>query len=113
MAESIKHKMEEAGHKAGEAVEKAAHWAKDKASQVFGSGGSSHPAIAEHMDVIGSCGMTLGRVDHVEGDEIKLTKSDSPDGRHHLIPMAWVSRVDQHVHLSKSCGEAQAEWQDA
>ena len=35
--------------------------------------------IREHMDVYGSCGNFLGKVDHVEGDSIKLTKSDSPD----------------------------------
>jgi len=30
------------------------------------------------MAVYGSCGNFLGRVDHVEGDQIKLTKNDSP-----------------------------------
>ena len=66
--------------------------------------------IAEHMPVYGSCGNKLGTVDHVQGDQIKLTKGDSPDGQHHLIPAAWVARVDQHVHLSKDCGAAKREW---
>lgn len=140
MAESIKDKVEEAahkasetatkvGHKVGEAVEKAADWTKEKATEVghrldetaqkvehkaketFGTGSSAKSTIREHMDVIGSCGMKLGRVDHVEGSELKLTKTDSPDGQHHMIPMSWVDHVDEHVHLTKSCGQAQAEWQ--
>ena len=69
--------------------------------------------ITEHMDVIGSCGNKLGKVDHVEGSYIKLTKNDSADGQHHLIPTSWVSRVDSHVHLSKNCGDAKREWQTA
>lgn len=66
--------------------------------------------IAEHMPVYGSCGTKLGVVDHVQGDQIKLTRNDSPDGQHHLIPTAWVSRVDQHVYLSKDCEAARREW---
>jgi hypothetical protein len=130
----IAEKANEIGHKVGEKVEEVADWAKEKAHQAgnrveeaaqkvqhkaqetFGAG-SSHGAtvptasIREHMDVIGSCGNKLGRVDHVEGGHIKLTKNDSPDGMHHLIPMNWVERVDDHVHLSKSCGAAAREWQ--
>jgi hypothetical protein len=67
-------------------------------------------SIREHMDVIGSCGNRLGRVDRVEGGSIKLTKDSSGDGQHHYVPMDWVARVDQHVHLNKDCGEAKREW---
>ena len=69
--------------------------------------------IKEHMDVIGSCGNKLGRVDGVEGSSIKLTKDGAPDNRHHYVPMDWVDHVDQHVHLNKDCGKAKREWQDA
>jgi hypothetical protein len=127
-----------AGHKVGEKVEEAADWAKEKAHQVgnrveemaqkaehkaketfgdsFGTDSTrgttnSTADIREHMDVIGSCGNKLGKVDHVEGSQIKLTKNDSPDGMHHLIPTSWIAKVDQHVHLNKSCGEAAREWQ--
>ena len=34
-----------------------------------------HENIREHMDVIGSDGTKVGTVDHVQGSEIKLTKS--------------------------------------
>lgn len=135
--EEAGHKLAETatkvGHKVGETVEEAADWAKEKTHQVgnrldeaaqkaehkaketFGETGPAGTLadIREHMDVIGSCGNKLGRVDHVEGSHIKLTKSDSPDGQHHLIPTSWVSRVDSHVHLSKDCGEAKREWQPA
>jgi hypothetical protein len=137
-AEAAGHKIAEAatkaGHKVGEKVEEAADWAKEKAHQVgnrveevaqkaehkaketFGASSGttcSTADIREHMDVIGSCGNKLGRVDHVEGSHIKLTKNDSPDGMHHLIPMSWVTKVDKSVHLNKSCGEAAREWQPA
>jgi hypothetical protein len=149
MADTVKDKVEEAGHKiaekateighkVGEKAEKAADWAKEKAHEIgnraeeagqkakhkmqetFGSGAGSASSsandltianIREHMDVIGSCGKKLGRVDHVEGSQIKLTKNDSPDGKHHLIPTSWVTQVGDQVHLSKSCGEAAREWQ--
>lgn len=144
MAESIKDKLDDAGHKitetatkvghaVGEKVEEATDWAKEKAHQVgnridetvqkvehkaketFGGTGTGGAiaSIREHMDVIGSCGNKLGKVDHVMGGEIKLTKNDSPDGQHHTIPTSWVSRVDEHVHLTKNCGEAKREWQPA
>src|SRR5262249_29544921 len=68
--------------------------------------------IREHMQVLGSCGGLIGRVDRAEGASIKLTK-DSPnaDGEHRYIPLAWVERVDQHVHLNRPCRDVQVEWQ--
>jgi len=70
--------------------------------------------IKEHMDVIGSDGQRVGTVDHVEGAEkIKLAKHDAPDGKHHLIPLSMVERVDSHVHLNKSAKDVQKEWQAA
>ena len=140
-AEAAGHKIAEAatrvGNKVGEKVEEATDWAKDKAHQVghrvdeatqaaqhraketFGDSSASHSlsgagvaaGIREHMEVIGSCGTKLGRVDRVEGNQIKLTKNDSPDGMHHLIPTSWVENVDDQVHVSKTCGEASREWQ--
>jgi len=66
--------------------------------------------ICERMDVVASCGTKIGVVDHVEGDSIKLTKKDSSDGQHHLIPKSWVARVDEHVHLNKNSEEARKDW---
>lgn len=71
-------------------------------------------AIKEHMDVIASDGQKVGRVDHLDGkDKIKLTKTDSADGKHHLVPVAWVAKVDSHVHLNKSAKEVTTNWSAA
>jgi hypothetical protein len=141
MAESMKgkaveagHKIAEAattvGHKVSEAAEKATDWVKEKAHEVGhraeevaqkvrhkteGTCGAAKTTadIREHMEVFGSCGNKLGLVDGVEGSSIKLTKNDSPDGLHHYVPLSWVGRVDEHVHLTKNCGEAKREWQAA
>ena len=66
--------------------------------------------ITEHMEVLCSKGMHLGTIDRVQGDEIKLTKSDSDDGMHHLIPASLVASVDTKVHLSKPCDEIKQSW---
>ena len=56
--------------------------------------------IMEHMEVVGSDGLHVGTVDHMEGDtRIKLTKTDSQDGRHHYLASHLVERVDTRVHL--------------
>ena len=141
MAESVKDKVEDAGqkiadaaskvgHKVGEKMEEAADWAKEKAHQAehrveeaahkvgaklsesTGAVGSAAD-IREHQDVYASCGTKIGTVDHVEGDSIKLTRSGSPDGQHHRIPLSWVAKVHDHVHLNKDHVAVQSEWKDA
>jgi hypothetical protein len=68
--------------------------------------------IREHMDVITSCGCHIGKVDRVEGDKIKLTKSDpGSGGRHHYIPKSWVSLVDNRVHLNKNVEDTKQLWE--
>ena len=67
--------------------------------------------IVEHTDVIASDGTKMGTVDHMDGpDHIKLARTTSPDGQHHLVPMAWVDYVDRHVHLKKTPYEVKAGW---
>jgi hypothetical protein len=67
--------------------------------------------IQEHMEVLAADGSHVGTVDHLEGeDRIKLTQSDSADGMHHFIPVAWVDHVDDHVHLNKDADEVYSEW---
>ena len=68
--------------------------------------------IKEHMDVISSDKRTVGKVDHLDADKIKLTKQSSPGGdHHHFIPVAWIDHVDQHVHLTKSGADITAHWE--
>src|SRR5215813_3029160 len=72
-------------------------------------------AIKEHMEVVGSDGVHVGTVDHLEGrDTVKLTKDD-PDagGEHHYIPLAWIDHVEMKVHLKQSAAEAKARWKSA
>jgi hypothetical protein len=64
--------------------------------------------VKEHMPVVCSDNTQFGTVDRVEGDSIKLTKDQS--GQHHWIPMNWVSRVDDKVHVDRSGGQAMKEW---
>ena len=65
--------------------------------------------IKEHMDVISSDRKTVGKVDHMDGtDKIKLTKTSSPDGKHHFVPLSWVDHVDSHVHLNKPVNDISA-----
>lgn len=68
--------------------------------------------IKEHMEVVGSDGVHVGTVDHMEGaNEVKLTKDDEEaGGEHHFIPLAWVDHVDGKVHLKQSGAEAKARW---
>jgi hypothetical protein len=51
---------------------------------------SGHAAqVKEHMEVVGSDGKHVGTVDHMDGDRIKLTRKDDPDGsgqHHHYTP---------------------------
>ena len=61
--------------------------------------------IKEHAEVIGADGVHVGTVDGIEGNRIKLTKSDSgqggPEGHHHYIDGGLVASVhDNTVRLS-------------
>ena len=70
-------------------------------------------AIKEHMDVIASDGGRGGRVDHVKEGQIELAKLDLDTGfKHRMIPLDWVTRVDEHVHLNLTEDEAKARWTD-
>jgi hypothetical protein len=71
--------------------------------------------IKERMEVVGSDGVHVGTVDHLEGrDTVKLT-SDDPEagGENHYIPLAWVDHVEMKVHLKQSGAEAKARWKSA
>ena len=120
MAESLKDKVSDAGHAIGEAaksagqsIAKGAKQAKEWVADKTGLGDSKaacDATVCERMDVIASCGKKVGVVDHVEGQAIKLTRNDSPDGQHHYIPKDWVDHVDAHVHLKKNSVETEQGW---
>jgi hypothetical protein len=65
--------------------------------------------IKEHMEVIGADGVHVGTVDHVDGDRIKLTKSDggAHAGHHHYISVGLVAEVEgDKVRLSATGANA-------
>ena len=70
--------------------------------------------IREHMEVIGSDGGHVGKVDHVQGDQIELSKMDLGSGfRHHLIPITWVETVqDDKLCLNMTKDAAKASWRE-
>jgi hypothetical protein len=69
--------------------------------------------IHEHMEVKGSDGKHIGTVDRIEGQRIKLTKSDAAaGGQHHYIDMNMVDQIKGGaVCLNKSADEARSTWQ--
>ncbi|WNO54696.1 DUF2171 domain-containing protein [Stakelama saccharophila] len=76
--------------------------------------------IKEHMNVVGADGVHLGTVDHLDGDRIKLTRTDSPqteDGqgaKHHYIPAGLVAEVEgDTVRLSATAQNAQDMFEEA
>jgi hypothetical protein len=102
MASTIKDKVADAAGKAVDFVKEKTGIGEGKDVGMAG--------IKEHMSVIASCGKTVGKVDRVENGAVKLTKSDSPDGQHHYIPLGWVGLVDNHVHLTKDARETELGW---
>jgi hypothetical protein len=68
--------------------------------------------IKEHMEVVGSDGRHVGRVDHVKATEIELAKFDFGAGlHHHMVPLTWVEDIEgDKVRLSMTVDEAKAAW---
>ena len=68
--------------------------------------------IREQMEVIGADGVHVGTVDRIEGDRIKLAKSESGfggshDGHHHFISRGLVAEVEgDKVRLSANADVA-------
>ena len=70
--------------------------------------------IREHMEVVGSDGRHVGRVDKLMGDEIELAMLDSASGfKHHLIPLTWVDHIEgDKLCLNRTRDSARAGWRD-
>jgi hypothetical protein len=65
--------------------------------------------IKPHMPVVSSNDRRFATVDHLEsGDTIKLTRDTN--GQHHYIPLGWVTKVDDEVHIDRPGEQAMAEW---
>jgi len=65
--------------------------------------------IKPDMPVVGSEDDQFAVVDHLEGsDQIKLTRDNQ--GKHHFIPLDWVTLVDDKVHIDRPVQQAMKEW---
>lgn len=68
--------------------------------------------IQPHMAVVCSQGGQFATVDHMQGsDKIKLTRDDQ--GKHHFIPLSWVTSVDDKVHVDRPGKQAMKEWSES
>jgi hypothetical protein len=70
--------------------------------------------IKEHLEVVGSDGGHVGRVDHALADQIELAKLDlAGDFKHRMIPVSWVDYVDgDNIRLTPALtkDEAKSRW---
>ena len=65
--------------------------------------------VKPNMPVVCSNDGQFAVVDHVEGsDSIKLKKDKM--GKHHFIPMSWVTDIDQKIHIDRPGDQAMKEW---
>ena len=63
--------------------------------------------IPEYLEVVSSDGQHVGRVEHARGDRITLARLDRTTlGAHYSIPISWVDRVEDKVHLNVTSEQA-------
>ena len=67
-------------------------------------------SIQPHMPVVCSEGGKFAVVDHMSSDNrtIKLAKDEQ--GNHHYIPVSWVTKIDDAVHVDRPGRQAMREW---
>lgn len=64
-----------------------------------------HHKIHENMEVIGADGVHVGTVDHLEGDRIKLKKTDNSAAHrdhHHYIEIGFVADIENETQIRLS-----------
>jgi hypothetical protein len=68
--------------------------------------------IKPHMPVVCSEDGQFAVVDHMQGpDQIKLAKDK--EGKHHYIPLAWVTSADDgKVHVDRPGRVAMEQWSE-
>jgi short-subunit dehydrogenase len=67
--------------------------------------------IAEHAEVLSADNQHVGTVDKVHGNQIKLTRKDSTDAKHHFIPLSWVaSATGGEVRLNRNAYVVREHW---
>ena len=68
--------------------------------------------IQEHMPVVDSDGGHVGTVDHLDGQCIKLTRTDpEAQGVHHFIHIDSIEAIENgEVRLNRTTAQAKDEW---
>ena len=64
--------------------------------------------ITPEMTVVSSDDKAFAKVDHLEGNSLKLNKDDK--GVHHYIPLTWIKTIDDKVHVDRPGAKAMQEW---
>lgn len=73
---------------------------------------NSAPEIRDHQEIFAACGTLVGKVDRIDGLNIKLEEAGS--GKLRLIPITWVAKVDdRHIDLNRDFPEVRNLWQSA
>jgi hypothetical protein len=68
--------------------------------------------IQKAMQILGSDGGYIGKVDAIDGKSIRVAYEDPEGGGdYHFLPMAWVKSVDEAVHLNRSVEEMMQTWE--
>lgn len=65
--------------------------------------------IKPEAPVVCSKNGQFATVDHMEGSDVIKLKKDK-QGQHHYIPLAWVTSVDNQVHVDRPGDQAMKEW---
>ena len=81
---------------AGQAGSRQQQQFEQPGRQPSGSGADSRfvDQIRPQLSVVDDQGNHIGTVDHLDGDRIKLTRSDSSDNEHHYIPLSQVAGIE-------------------
>lgn len=69
-----------------------------------------HERILRGMEVVDRARAHVGIVEQHEGTGFKLSHRDAPDHHHHYIPLHWVAKLDQMVHLNRAAADVFDTW---
>ena len=71
---------------------------------------TAHDLIKPHMAIVCSDDKQFATVDGVDANAIKVTRDQA--GKHHYIPLTWITSVDDRVHIDRPGSKAMADWLD-
>jgi hypothetical protein len=67
-------------------------------------------SIKPHMPVVCSEGGQFAVVDHMSSDNRTIKLGKDAQGEHHYIPISWVTKIDDAVHVDRPGRQAMREW---